>query len=249
MKRIPFQTVCRGRTIFGTLYAPDTDRFPIVVFCHSLNGRGEDFHLTASYFAEHGIGGLLFDFCGGGTHDKSGFPTTNMTLFTEKEDLNAVIDEWKKCSCSEKIYLFGSSQGGMVAAMTAEERDDISAMTLLFPGFNIAEHWRRQFPSKADIPDSFELFGMTLGKEYFLSIRDFTFFPKYPGPVLLFHGAEDSLVPLRYSQSAAKLYKNASLVVFEGEKHGFSKAANAEACTRSLAFMQSLSCACVRKIF
>lgn len=43
----------------------------------------------------------------------------------------------------------------------------------------------------------------------------------YEGPVLILHGDKDELVPLYYSQEALKEYKNAELIVLEGQKHGF----------------------------
>lgn len=43
----------------------------------------------------------------------------------------------------------------------------------------------------------------------------------YEGPVLILHGDKDELVPLYYSQEALKEYKDAELIVLEGQKHGF----------------------------
>ena len=114
-----------GRRIDGSTYRPEGDgRFPIVIFSHGFNGHQSDFGHMTGLLAENGIGAFCFNFCGGGTGDTSGFPTTKMSLITEKEDLLAVLDEvrsWEWVD-PDRIYLFGSSQGGMVSALAAEER-------------------------------------------------------------------------------------------------------------------------------
>ena len=232
---------CAGFSLDGEFYLPEKERFPVVVFCHALGGQASNFHITASSFAREGIGALLFNFRGGGAFDQSGFPVSQMTLFTEKEDLYAVFNYVKSQPFVDKIFLFGASQGGMVAAMVAEElQTEIAGMILLYPGFCIADHLRREFQS---VPKTFELFGLTLGQDYVLSMRSFDTFRevgKFPGPILIFHGDADHLVPIEYSKRAEKHYPNASLVVFENEKHGFTANGNARAAELSLAFLKKI---------
>ena len=232
---------CMGYQIDGEFFLPEKERFPVVVMCHAMGGSMANFHITANTFAENGIGALLFNFRGGSNFDQSGFSTQNMTLFTEKDDLFAVLDFLKKQTCVEKIFLFGASQGGMVAAMVAEERlDEIDGMILLYPGFCIADHLRREFPQP---PETFELFHMQLGRDYVLSMRNYDTFRevgKFSKPMLILHGNADTLVPLKYSIRAAEHYPNASLTVMEGEKHGFTANGNAKAAELSLAFLKKI---------
>ena len=219
-----------NRTIDGTYYKPEgKDRFPLVIFSHGYNGHKEDFAVSAKHFAANGIGAVCFTFCGGSMRDTSGFPTTEMTLFTEKEDLNTVIDEartWKWVDCNH-IFLFGASQGGMVSALTAEERiADIYALILLYPAFCIADDWNARFKNTVDIPDSEILWGMPLGRGYFEALRDFQIkeqIGKFSGKVLLMHGAEDDVVNADYSVWASNQYPSARLEIFQGEGHGFSE--------------------------
>ena len=66
--------------------------------------------------------------------------------------------------------------------------------------------------------------GLTLGPVYHrdaLSFDVYDLLPRYPGPVLLMHGTEDTLVPIRYSERAEKTFPNARLVRVEGAGHGF----------------------------
>lgn len=222
-----------NRIIDATYYKPDgKDRFPVVIFSHGYNGYKEDFAVTAKYFATNGIGAVCFTFCGGSTRDVSGFPTTEMTLFTEKEDLNAVIDEVKKWECvdSDHIYLFGGSQGGLVSALTAEERGgEIRALILLYPALCIADDWNARFRNVEDIPDTETLWGMVLGRKFFETIRDFQIkeqIGQFAGRVLLMHGTEDRVVNAEYSVWASKEYPSARLEVFQDEGHGFSEEGN-----------------------
>ena len=222
-----------NRTIDGTFYKPEGRKcFPLVIFSHGYNGYKEDFEISARYFAANGIGAVCYTFCGGSTRDNSGFPTTEMTLFTEKEDLNAVMDTVKGWECvdNNNIYLFGASQGGMVSALTAEERrNDINALVLLYPALCIADDWNARFEREEDIPDTVELWEMQLGRKFFKAIRGFKIkeqIGEFTGRVLIMHGAEDIVVNSEHAVWASKQYPNARLEVFQNEEHGFSEEGN-----------------------
>ena len=169
MEIVELKVPHNGRCSDIVFYKPDgVEKYPIIIFSHGYNGHKSDFDISAKYFAENGIGAVCHTFCGGSTRDESGFGTTNMTLFTEKEDLIAIVDEVKRWEQTDKIFLFGGSQGGMVSAMTAEEiEEDIEGLILLYPAFCIPDNWNERFPRLEDIPDSEELWGMTLGRKLF----------------------------------------------------------------------------------
>ena len=61
-----------------------------------------------------GYAAYCFDFCGGSDKSKSGGSTDDMTVFTEVEDLRAVVKTVKSLGYVEpsEVYLLGSSQGG-----------------------------------------------------------------------------------------------------------------------------------------
>lgn len=225
-----FQIPHHGRCVDAVFYRPEAaHRFPVILFSHGYNGCKTDFDTSAAYFAENGIGAVCFTFCGGSLRDRSGFATTEMTLFTEKEDLYAVLDEVKAWECvdSENIFLFGASQGGMVSALAAEERgSDIRGLILLYPAFCIADDWKKRFPTREEIPDTQDLWGMPLGRVFFESIHDFSIqreIGTFPKDVLIMHGTEDDVVPLSHSEWAASRYPNARLEIFQNEGHGFSE--------------------------
>lgn len=223
----------QGREIYGVSYMPKHEgKCPVVIFSHGYNGKHTDFIRISEYLASNGIGTYCFDFCGGSVNGKSDLSTVEMTIFTEKEDLCAVIDNVKKWEMidSDNIFLFGASQGGLVSALVADERkEDIKGMLLLFPAFCIADDWNKKFPAIESIPDVHELWGMTLGRTFFESIHGYDvyeFIGKFDKNILMFHGDQDAVVALEYVEKASRLYPNVNLEIFQGEGHGFSEDGN-----------------------
>lgn len=222
-----------GRTVHGYFFKPEvTKRVPLVIMSHGYNGCKNDFEKTAEYFADAGIASVACTFCGGSTKDESGFPTTQMTLFTEKEDLIAILEKMEEEPIVDKkhIFLFGASQGGLISAMAAEEcKEKIAGMILLFPALCIADNWKERFVSENDIPKEVDFWGMKLGDVFFKSMRSFETFKilgHFARPVLIMHGTEDAIVPIKYSMKAVKQYPKAKLEKFVHEAHGFSEDGN-----------------------
>jgi len=217
----------------GILYRPKKEgKVPVVVFSHGYNGFKMDFDETAKYLAERGIASFCYTFCGGSTRDTSGMPTTDMTIFSEVENLETVLAYVKELPQIDagNIFTFGGSQGGLVTALTCDERsEEIRGMMLLFPAFCIPENWTERYADKADIPEELEFWGMKLGHGFFESIHGYDVFSKvgkYENNVLIMHGDKDPIVAMGYSERMVDSYKKVRLEVFEGEGHGFSPEGN-----------------------
>lgn len=233
-----------NRTNVGDVYIPERETFPVVVFSHGFNGYKDHYKSSAEFLAAHGVAGVTFTFCGSGRREPSGFGTTNMTLFTECEDLSAVMDFAGKIDgFNGELYLFGASHGGTVSAMVAERRAaEIKGLALLYPAFCIPDNWNERFKTEQEIPETFDFLGVPLGRSYFVTCRKLDIYEKmgeFEKPVLLFHGTEDNMVPLFYSERAAKAYPNAKLVVYEGEGHGFSENSLRDMNERLLSFIKN----------
>lgn len=215
-----------NRNISGRLYLPQKSKCPMVILSHGFNGCGNDFSEYGKVLAQNGIGACVFDFCGGSLRSKSDLSTTEMTVFTEKEDLLAVIDFIEKQSATQSIFLFGASMGGLVSALCANDyADKIQGMILLYPALCVADNWNEQFPDIKDIPDVHNVWEVPLGKAFFETLHNFNVFEhicKFKKDVLIIHGDEDNIVPLEYSIKANELYTNSRLKIFQGEGHGFS---------------------------
>jgi len=61
---------------------------PIVIFSHVFNETNADFAMNSEYLGGNGVGAYCLDFYGGSVNSKSDLKTTEMSIFTEKEDLN-----------------------------------------------------------------------------------------------------------------------------------------------------------------
>jgi uncharacterized protein len=218
---------------------------PVVIFSHGFNGTHADFALSSEYLVANGVGAFCFDFCGGSVHSKSDLKTTEMSIFTEKEDLCAVIDtirDWENVD-RDNIFLFGGSQGGLVTALAAEEYiEEIKGIVFLYPAFSIPDNWNTKFPTLESIPDTYELWEMTLGRIFFESIHGYNVFEhigQYHKNVLIFHGDQDDIVALEYGKRASKLYTHARMEVFPGEGHGFSDVGNKKVTEMTCEFVKA----------
>ncbi len=235
-----------GREVYGKGYMPNDDKkHPAIIMCHGYNGAHSDFTQECIYYAQNGFVAYAIDFCGGSGRSKSSGKSTDMTIFTEKEDLLAVFDY--VCTMDnvdpEQVYLFGGSQGGLVAAMATEERaDKVKGLALYFPAFCIPDNWRDNYKTEAEIPETVDFWGLQLGRNFFVSMRDYYPFEelgKYSEKVLIIQGDKDNIVPLSVAQEAKDKYSNAELVVLPGEGHGFTPAAGKTAMEKVLEFLKS----------
>lgn len=221
-----------NRNISGRLYLPQTNKCPMVILSHGFNGSGDDFTEYAKVLVENGIGAFIFDFCGGSLRSKSNLSTTEMTVFTEKEDLLAVIDFAEKQQNTDGVFLFDASMGGLVSALCAEEcADKIQGMVLLYPALCVADDWNRRFPNVDEIPDVYNAWEVPLGKNFAKTLHGFNVFEhigNYSGGVVILHGDNDAVVPLKYSEKANEIYTNSRMKIFQGEGHGFSDAGTKE---------------------
>lgn len=233
------------KSIYGKIYRPEGDgKFPAVILSHGYNGAHSDFTKECEFFAKNGYIAYAYDFCGGSTRSKSSGKSTDMTLFTEKEDLLSVFDYIYAMpeTDTSQVYLFGGSQGGLITTLATEERaNKVAGVILYFPALCIPDNWRPRFESVDAIPDTFEFWGLTLGKNFFASMRDFYTFDnigKYNKNVLIIHGDRDEIIPLSSSEQAVSVYPHAKLIVLPGEGHGFSPVGGQIAMEKALEFMQ-----------
>lgn len=218
-----------GNRIFGMMYYNSTasEKQPAVILSHSSSLTHEAMKGYASAIAKMGFAAYCFDFCGGSDKSKSDGKTDEMTVFTEVEDLRAVVKTVKSFDYvdSSNVCLLGSSQGGLVSALLADEcPDDFAGMILFYPAFNIPE-MVKMFSGFGGFGD----FGgmMSMSEAYINSIKDFDVWShigKFSKPVCIIHGTADMIVPISNSEKAVGLYPSATLNKIEGANHGFNAA-------------------------
>ena len=221
-----------GNRIFGMMYynSASSKKQPAVILSHSSSLTHEAMSGYALAIAKMGYAAYCFDFCGGSDKSKSDGKTDEMTVFTEVEDLRAVVKTVKSQGYVEpsEVYLLGSSQGGLVSALLADEcPDDFAGMILFYPAFNIPE-MVKMFSGFGDWGDFGDFGGMmSMSEAYINSIKDFDVWShigKFSKPVCIIHGTADMIVPIANSEKAVGLYPSATLNKIEGANHGFNAA-------------------------
>lgn len=222
-------------TIVGYLFTPDDagdSNGPLLILSHGLATASWNNLNTATSMAAAGLRVFIFDYCGGSIHAESDGKTTDMSILTEKADLNAVLDEvktWEGID-PERIYLTGYSQGGVVAALTAAERDDIAKLCLIYPAFSMYYEIREDYKSPEDVPEKIKRNGMMTGKIYYTDILSmepddiYAYVAQYTNPVMIQHGTDDLLVPYACGVAANEAYPDSRLITLQGAGHGFTGA-------------------------
>lgn len=214
-----------SKRIYGQLYVPDSDSFPLAIFCHGLGGVHEGSRDFAEFLSRNNIAVYIFDFMGGSYESKSYGKTTEMSVLTEAADLECVIDELKKDERITRIFLAGKSQGAYVSTIVASRRpEEIAGLIGLYPGFVLYESIIEEMKKYDEIPETMELLWLKVGSIYIRDIlKDdiYELMKLYPGKVFLIHGDQDELVTMESVEKAMKCFPDARLTVLKGAKHGF----------------------------
>lgn len=227
--------------IYGILQLPGTaGPVPLIVLSHGFGGTHGGNQDYADHFLDRGFATYNFDFCGGGFGSRSAGTMLEMSVLTEAEDLNAIIDHFKADGRFDRVFLWGASQGGFVSSYVAAQRPrDVAAMALEFPAFVLQDDAKARANPDGTFPETESVMGARIGHIYGEDAVSFDIYDViggYGGDVLILHGDQDGIVPLRYSQRALEAYPSAELVVMEGQDHGFVGQARAEAKEREATF-------------
>jgi len=234
------------RRLYGLLSRPanGAERQPVVIVSHGFNGTH---HFGRGYFKalnEMGYQVYTFDFACGSVNSRSDNNTMEMSILDEQSDLEAIVRHFRSQPDvdPERIVLVGESQGGLVSALTAGAMPkEINRLVLVYPALCIPDNWNKRYPTIADIPDTTEMWGVKMGRRFFLEIRDMDVFKqikKFRRPVLIVQGDADRVVSMDDSRRAVSLYKTARLHVIPGAGHGFKPNEFAESLEQVKAFLK-----------
>ena len=213
--------------LYGILTVPDTDEpVPLIILSHGFGGDHSGNQDYSDFFAQKGFATFNLDFCGGGPGSKSAGTMLEMSVLTEAEDLNAAVDYFRTDSRFSCILLWGASQGGFVSGYVSAQRpQDIRAVVMEFPAIVLQDDAKARANPDGSFPETSNALGAVISRKYNEDALSFDFYEHivpYTGPVLILHGDQDSLVPLRYSERAKQVYRNAELIILPGQGHGFS---------------------------
>ncbi len=235
-----------GVKLYGYIYRPiEVGKFPVVIMCHGFNGNYDDFPRECERLAQRGYVAYAFDFAGAQVGGKStGRTKDDYSPLTMKEDLIIAIKHFKQLKWvdNSQIFVWGGSQGGFVAGLTAADdrvKDDIAALALYFPAFNIPDD------HKADPEQTFPFMGYYLNADFIRSVKNldpFAVIPAYRGDVCIVWGDQDALVKRTYIDQAAAAYGDRATInvlTGDGAGHGFSGAALNRAIDIVMAFLEA----------
>lgn len=234
-KENTFECKRSNLTIRGTEYRPEGENLPVAIVCHGFMAWQDTVRQYAKELARMGYCAYCFDFCGGSVmkKGKSDGATTDMSVLTEVQDLETVINYVQNLPYTgNELLLMGCSQGGFVSALVAAKQPGlVSKLVLFYPALCIPDDARAgkmmfaKFNPK-NIPERINCGPMKLGQCYPADVIDMDpirEISSYRGPVLIVHGTKDGIVKTDYSRQAQRAYPNAKLHIIEGGAHGFSK--------------------------
>lgn len=202
--------------LYGNIYTPqDFDEnlsYPLIIMSHSANVNSDTLNSYATRSALLGYVAYTFDYPSA-CNDSRSDEIALCTIFTEIDTLSFLVNYFSNISYVDKIYLFGTSQGGLVSSVVADELEDlIDGLILFYPAYNIPE-MIVNFPYFTD-------------KEYVEQLKEYDVYAhigKFNKDVLIEHGTKDVMVPYSYSVKANDLYTNSTLILIDGANHGFNK--------------------------
>jgi hypothetical protein len=134
----------------------------------------------------------------------------------------AVID---RVAAADSVALIGSSLGGYLAALYAARHPQVTRVVLMAPAFGFAHRWpERLGPAQVaawrregaiDVFHYADNRHRKLGYQLLADGQRYEDYPDFTQPALLFHGAHDDAVPVRYSEEFAATHANATLEVLD----------------------------------
>ena len=212
-----FSCINQDKTIRGVEYLPAGEKLPAVIMSHGFGGCQAEMSGWAERLAEMGLAVYTYDFCGGGRGISDG-DTADMTVLTEREDLETVLAYVQALpyTDNDRIVLWGFSQGGFVSALAAARiGEQIRGLVLIYPAFCIPDDGRAGvMPGTPGfdpdhIPEILMAGDMRVGKAYVevsQKIDIYREIVKYRGNVLIVHGLSDAMVNYNYSVHAYRAY-------------------------------------------
>lgn len=212
----------------GELVRPKPGPLPLVVLFHGIlvDSHREPIRSAKEHFQSLGFATLAFDFNG---HGQSGGDFIKMTVANKALDGRVILDYAKGLDDITQLFLFGHSQGGVVASLIAPDYPQIKGLILLAPAGNIKAscHQGQLVDGHFDpdeVPPVIPAMGTLIGRDYILAGRDLEYYQaaaEFPEPALVIHGSGDTMVPAIFGRHFAQRFPKGSYRAIAGADHNF----------------------------
>lgn len=228
--------VSNGNRVWGKVYMPKgvKGKVPVVIIGHGYNSSYRETRPYAEALASHGVAACIFDFCGGSMNSMSEGLTTEMSVFTESADMEAVMEAskaWKGVD-HKKLILMGCSQGGLVASITAAANPEkVHSMVLIYPALMIGSDAVNRHPKEAITAEKFNLMGLDISHVYYDKLIGYDVYEdikKYRNPVVAIYGDRDPISANDSMGKAEASFGQFSVHVISKGTHGFPYPAHLE---------------------
>ncbi len=210
----------KGDKIAVKTHFPEEKPVGTIIFCHGFGSDKEgSYKKRCEFFAKNGLKAVRFDFRG---NYESSLDFEQANLSTRIEDLKKVIDEFN----DDELVVHGTSFGGLVAILTANESGKIDFLALRSPVTNLE--------SMSGIRDKIKkkgfyehIVGKKVGKKFLedLESYDLSFIHEnIDMPTLIMHGTKDDVVNIKFSETFfEKLTCKKRFIKYGGQGHRFDE--------------------------
>ncbi len=164
-----------------------------------------------------------------------------MSVMTEVSDIDVILAAAKTWDFvdTDRIFLQGGSQGGLVTAISGmRHQDEVAGLILLYPAFGMVDFAKYLYSE--DMQEETDISGITVGKKFFEDIKDYDVreeISDFTKPVLILQGSEDNIVLPSVTKEASELYPDSEYHIIDGAGHGFSGEYHDEATEYALDFL------------
>jgi len=218
MEEVTF-TDLKGNQILGTISIPEQAE-SVVIISHGFSSNKESklYVKLQNELNKLGIGTLRYDSYGHGQLYCKGAKytvTRDVTLTKCVDSLKAVIS-FVHSKGNYNIGLVGSSFGGLVSLIVASQVSNIYALALKSPVTEPIEFWKQRLSDKR-----IEKWKQKGVMQYNEHGENFELNYGIACPILIVHGEDDTVVPIRQSQNLAKIIKT-EVNVIKGANHNYT---------------------------
>ncbi len=218
-----------GKRMWGKVFVPKSSarQVPLVIIGHGYNSSFRETQPYAEALASRGVAACIFDFCGGSMNSKSEGKTTEMSVFTESKDMEAVMKASGKWDFvdQQRVVLMGCSQGGLVASITAAANaDKVNSLILIYPALGIGYDAVNKHPKEAITSEKFTLMGLDISHVFYDKLIGYNVYEdirKFRNPVVSIYGDKDPITANNSMEKAKESFGQFETRPIPNGTHGF----------------------------